>query len=349
MDGLAANSSSSSNPVPIVLNLAAGTYSDTVVNAPAGVKVTINGGGGAVVVGNSPAFELDSGDVLVENLIFTTATNAPTILVTGGSLTLRNTTVQTSTAYVQSAILITGGSVDLGTASSPGGNTFNVNGTGTLIENTTGSPVPAVGDTFENNGAAAASGFGIVALTAPSAQTANQGVPQPVSLGSLTDTDNDSQSWAVDVNWGDGSAHTDFNAASTGPLSAQSHAFALPGTYTVTVTATDPIASGATAWDLVQTFTVTVAPSVLILDPTAGGALSLSGNASLKIPGAIVVDSSSSAPCRPAATLRSGPRSSRCTARSRRAATPASAPRRRPAPRRWPIRSAACRSRAPAD
>ncbi len=62
----------------------------------------------------------------------------------------------------------------------------------------------------------------------------------------------------------------------------------------MTVTATDPIASGVTAWDLVQTFTVAVAPSVLILDPTAGGALSLSGNASLKIPGAIVVDSSSS-------------------------------------------------------
>ena len=98
----------------------------------------------------------------------------------------------------------------------------------------------------------------------------------------------------MDVNWGDGSAHTDFNATSTGPLSAQSHAFALPGTYTVTVTATDPVASGVTAWDLVQTFTVTVAPSVFILDPTAGGALSLSGNASLKIPGAVVVDSSSS-------------------------------------------------------
>ena len=133
-----------------------------------------------------------------------------------------------------------------------------------------------------------------MSLSAPAAQTANQGVPQPFNLGSLTDTVQDSQSWAVDVNWGDGSAHTDFNATSTGPLSSQSHAFALPGTYTVTVTATDPVGGGATAWDLVQTFTVTVAPSVFVLDPTAGGALSLSGNASLKIPGAVVVDSSSS-------------------------------------------------------
>ena len=75
----------------------------------------------------------------------------------------------------QAAILITGGSVDLGTSTSPGGNTFNVNGTGTLIENTTASPVAAVGDTFENNGAAVASNFGLVSLAAPAAQTANQG------------------------------------------------------------------------------------------------------------------------------------------------------------------------------
>ena len=223
-----------------------------------------------------------------------TATNSPTIVVNGGSLVVRDSTIEESTGYAQAAIQMNGGSVDLGTSASPGGNTLNVNGTGSLIQNTTGSPVPVFGDTFENNGSAVASNFGSVTLSAATAQTANQGVSQTFNPGSLTDTVNDSQAWAVDVNWGDGSTHTDFNAASTGTLSAQSHAFALPGTYTVTVTATDPIASGVTAWDLVQTFTVAVAPSVLILDPTAGGALSLSGNASLKIPGGSSCDSSSS-------------------------------------------------------
>jgi hypothetical protein len=38
---------------------------------------------------------------------------------------------------------------------------------------------------------------------------------------------------------------------------------------------------------------VTISPSILVLDPTASGALSLSGNASIRIPGIIVVDSNS--------------------------------------------------------
>jgi PKD repeat protein len=45
--------------------------------------------------------------------------------------------------------------------------------------------------------------------------------------------------WAVDVNWGDGSAHTTFNASSQGALAAQSHAYADNGSYTVTVKVTD--------------------------------------------------------------------------------------------------------------
>ena len=194
----------------------------------------VNGGtvtlaDGTVITGNSPAIIVNSGTVILQGVTAQTATNSPTIVVNGGSLLVRDSTIEESTGYAQAAIQINGGSVDLGTSASPGGNTFNVNGTGTLIQNTTGSSVPAVGDTFENNGAAVAASFGAVSLSAPAAQTANQGVPQSFSLGSLTDTVNDSQAWAVDINWGDGSTHTDFNAASTGPLSAQSHAFALPG------------------------------------------------------------------------------------------------------------------------
>jgi hypothetical protein len=41
------------------------------------------------------------------------------------------------------------------------------------------------------------------------------------------------------------------------------------------------------------TLTLTVAPSILVLNPTASGALSLSGNTSINIPGNVVVDSNS--------------------------------------------------------
>jgi hypothetical protein len=41
------------------------------------------------------------------------------------------------------------------------------------------------------------------------------------------------------------------------------------------------------------TFTITINPSVIVLDPSAGGALSLSGNACINVPGVVYVDSSS--------------------------------------------------------
>ena len=42
------------------------------------------------------------------------------------------------------------------------------------------------------------------------------------------------------------------------------------------------------------TGTVTIGQSIFVLDPTAGGALSLSGNASINVAGGVYVDSSSS-------------------------------------------------------
>ncbi len=43
-----------------------------------------------------------------------------------------------------------------------------------------------------------------------------------------------------------------------------------------------------------STGTITISQSIIVLDPTAGGALSLSGNASIKLTGGVFVDSSSS-------------------------------------------------------
>jgi hypothetical protein len=89
------------------------------------------------------------------------------------------------------------------------------------------------------------------------------------------------------VNYGDGSG-TQTLVPGAGNALSLSHAYAAPGTYTVTVSVRDQYGIGT------STLSVTVRPlSIYILDATAGGALSLSGNASLSIPGRLIVDSKS--------------------------------------------------------
>jgi uncharacterized delta-60 repeat protein len=143
--------------VNVVVNLSAGSYSDVTASLPLGVTLVINGNGSSTTIeGHSPALALASGTVLVQNVTLTTATDAPTILVTGGHLTLRNDIIQESTGFNDAAISITGGTVDLGTASDPGGNTLNVNGAGTFLHDTSSNPIAAVGDVFTVNGTAIA-------------------------------------------------------------------------------------------------------------------------------------------------------------------------------------------------
>ena len=60
--------------------------------------------------------------------------------------------IEESTDFTDAAMSVTGGSVDLGTAASPGGNILDVNGTGEFVHNTTGASIPATGDTFEIDG-----------------------------------------------------------------------------------------------------------------------------------------------------------------------------------------------------
>jgi hypothetical protein len=139
--------------VTITLNLSSGSYPDLVASPPTNVNLVLNGAGSAVTfVGHSSAFTVTTGSVTLRQMTFKTATNSPTVLVTGGSLTTRGDTVQESTGGNQPALLLSGGTVDLGTAAQPGNNTFNVNGSGLLLRNTTQGPVSALGDTFEANG-----------------------------------------------------------------------------------------------------------------------------------------------------------------------------------------------------
>src|SRR5262249_39969904 len=60
-----------------------------------------------------------------------------------------------------------------------------------------------------------------------------------LSLGSFNDTTPGANSWTVDVNWGDASAHTTLNVNSQGALPAQAHTYGATGTFTVTVMVTD--------------------------------------------------------------------------------------------------------------
>jgi hypothetical protein len=112
------------------------------------------------VVGHSPALEVDEGDVTVDGIDFTTATGDPVVQVNGGSLTARDITI-TATGSSTAAVQVTGGTVDLGAAGDPGNNVLDIEGPGNLIENTSGNPISAVGDTFEVGGVPLTSNYRI--------------------------------------------------------------------------------------------------------------------------------------------------------------------------------------------
>jgi hypothetical protein len=155
-------------PVSVYLNLASGTYQQQTVQVPQGMTLYINGVPGTTIDPDSPAFTVTSGNVVVSNVTFVTTGDAPTILVTGGSLRLRHDTIQESTGYSDAAISVQGGTLDLGTTQHPGGNILNVNGTGQFLDVTNSSQVPAVGNTFEVNGAVVTPGPYVVTTTAGS-------------------------------------------------------------------------------------------------------------------------------------------------------------------------------------
>jgi hypothetical protein len=135
----------------ISLTVPAGiSLNDTDLFIPQGIRVRINGG---TWHGGSPALTLASGDLTITGATFVNDTDAPTILVTGGNLTLRNDTVESSTGgFNDPAIAITGGTVDLGTVTDPGNNTLDVNGTGPFVQNSTANAISEVGVTFQLNG-----------------------------------------------------------------------------------------------------------------------------------------------------------------------------------------------------
>ncbi len=132
--------------VTITVDLGGQTYqTDPTFNPPSGVQVVIENG---TLKGDSPALTIEGGSVALYGVVALNNTSAPTILVEGGSLFVRNSTINGSTVPGEAAISITGGSVDLGTSSSPGGNMINITAGDEFVHDTTGMPVPTVGDNF---------------------------------------------------------------------------------------------------------------------------------------------------------------------------------------------------------
>src|SRR5262249_10913537 len=142
-------------PVSITMNLGGGTYSGTTASPRAGITLIIKGSTTTTIVGHSPSLNVSGGgNVIVSDLTLTNATDAPTVQVSEGNLTPRNVVLEERSAAGQAAVRIDGGTVDLGTADSPGGNTFKTHGLGELIHNAGGNGVPAVGNCFEADGVA---------------------------------------------------------------------------------------------------------------------------------------------------------------------------------------------------
>ncbi|HYF80581.1 MAG TPA: PKD domain-containing protein [Symbiobacteriaceae bacterium] len=98
-----------------------------------------------------------------------------------------------------------------------------------------------------------------VQVTAPGAQSAAEGTPNSFALGAFS-VDGDHGPYTVDVDWGDGSAHTLLPGTAPGPIGPGSHTYLDNGTYTVTVTVTDAASNIDSA---------TFAVSVANLPPTA--------------------------------------------------------------------------------
>ncbi|WP_166830616.1 PKD domain-containing protein [Thalassoroseus pseudoceratinae] len=151
--------------VTIVLNLTSGEYSGQNVVVPKGYQLNLDGTyWGPTLIGQSPSLTLVSGDLFIfGNVTFTNETDAPTILVQNGSLSLRHTVVQETTVADRPAIDILAGSVDLGTASAPGVNTIVINGDGNLIVNKSPKPISAIGNTFQQDSTRLVTSFEIEA------------------------------------------------------------------------------------------------------------------------------------------------------------------------------------------
>jgi hypothetical protein len=114
----------------------------------------------------------------------------------------------------------------------------------------------------------------VVKVTAPSNQSAVEGASQAITLGSFGDSSGGP--WSVDVNWGDGTAHTIFTATTPGSLGTQNHTFAEEGNDTVTVTVRDMTEGDSDSASFkVAVSDPAVVPTSSVITPVEGQAFTL--------------------------------------------------------------------------
>src|SRR6185369_15943967 len=77
-----------------------------------------------------------------------------------------------------------------------------------------------------------------IVVTPPATQTATAGKSKSFALGSFTQK-NATAPFTIDVNWGDGSAHTKFTQSAAGTITPKAHTFTKAVTDAVSVTITD--------------------------------------------------------------------------------------------------------------
>jgi Ca2+-binding RTX toxin-like protein len=81
-------------------------------------------------------------------------------------------------------------------------------------------------------------------------QSASRAVVTSFNLGSFADGGSDGP-WAIDINWGDGSAHSGSSQSVVGSLGTQPHAYSGYGTYLVTIKVSDRFgAAGITSFQI---------------------------------------------------------------------------------------------------
>jgi hypothetical protein len=121
-----------------------------------------------------------------------------------------------------------------------------------------------------------------------------QGILTTLQVASFTDANTSApvSDFTASISWGDGTTSTG-TVSQPGGLGTAfvvkgSHAYGTSGSVMGTVTINDKGGASTTS-----TFTMTVTPSIIVLNQTASGALTLAGSSGISIPGAIFVNSNS--------------------------------------------------------
>jgi len=156
---------SSGTGTGVTVTVAPGTYTDAKINTSSGAHVTVKGStpqqwsrvenvdtfGPTNFVGSSPALEVDQGSVTVFGVELSTPTDAPTILVTGGTLVLLDDFVLGTPNGDQPVIEVDGGTLILGPQIGAYGNELAAYGAAQFVHVTgSGRVIDLGGNAFDH-------------------------------------------------------------------------------------------------------------------------------------------------------------------------------------------------------